>query len=175
MLRPTDNAVDGGQEHALNQPALAVHIHFYGRAEPIVLALPSARPGAARSYYERLKSEVIEAQRHNEPRVSIRPFDRRRALLKLDPKKIRRVDLVDGLKPSPEPVAIPPSAPATREPLVLVSTLAAPEFSERVRGDTEVASVGNGHVNQPDTATKRPEAGENLPAELQRRIAILLG
>lgn len=43
----------------------AIEIHFYGHDAPIALPMPEATVAAAQACFERVRSDVIEAQRHN--------------------------------------------------------------------------------------------------------------
>lgn len=73
----------------------AIEIHFYGRDAPIALPMPEAKVAAAQACFERVRSDVIEAQRHNDRRVEIGPFGQARDALVLDPCMIKQVVLVD--------------------------------------------------------------------------------
>lgn len=102
MAQPALNTSDGGGEArpAHNLPAtLAIEIHFYRPNEPITIPLPEFDLAKAQTYFERLKSHVIEAQLHSDPRVTIEPVVRGHDVLVLDPMTIQQVILVDGTAP----------------------------------------------------------------------------
>ena len=56
---------------------LEVEIYYYHAAEPVSIPLPGYDQATAESYLERLKTDVIEAQRHGQNRLLISPFGRR--------------------------------------------------------------------------------------------------
>jgi hypothetical protein len=74
---------------------LAVEIHYYGTPQPITIPITKSDRAAAESYFQRLKSDVIDAQRHNRSRLSIRPFDPTQETQEVEPFEIQRVELVD--------------------------------------------------------------------------------
>lgn len=63
------------------------------------IPLPDVQVATAQAYFERARSDVIEAQRHNDGRVAIGPFGQARDVLVLDPATIKGVVLID--EPSP--------------------------------------------------------------------------
>lgn len=89
----------GAQAGHRELPMLAIQIHFYGPDGPLTIPLPGLDRARAQSHLERLKSDVIEAQLHTDPRISIRPVDREQDVLVLDPSTIKQVILVDGSEP----------------------------------------------------------------------------
>ena len=101
MAQPAFGTTDGGeaQPGVTVPPTLGVEIHFYRPDEPITIPLPGFDPVKAQSYLERLKSEVIEAQLHSDPRITIEPVVRGDDVLVLDPMTIKQVLLVDGTAP----------------------------------------------------------------------------
>lgn len=80
-------------------PQSALEIQFYGHDAPISIPLPPQL--AAQATCVRVKSDVIEAQRHNDRRVTIGPFGKAREALTLDPCMIKGVVLVDVTSPTP--------------------------------------------------------------------------
>ncbi|MDQ4037846.1 MAG: hypothetical protein M3313_05745 [Actinomycetota bacterium] len=74
---------------------LAVNIYYYGADEPITIPLAGANWVAAESYFEQLRWDVIEAQRHSQHRLWIRPFDRTQAAQVVAPLEIKQAVLVD--------------------------------------------------------------------------------
>lgn len=80
-------------------PMLAVEISFYGPEEPVTIPLPGLDKAKAQSYFQRLKSDVIEAQLHTHPHISIKVFARGQDELVLDPSTIQQVLLVDLSEP----------------------------------------------------------------------------
>ncbi len=74
---------------------LAVEIFYYGTPQPITIPIPRSDRGAAESYFRRLKSDVIDAQRHNKKRLSIQPFDTSQQAQEVEPFEIQRVELVE--------------------------------------------------------------------------------
>jgi hypothetical protein len=73
---------------------LEVEIYYYHAAEPISIPLPGYDQATAESYLERLKRDVIEAQRHGQNRLLISPFGRRTHAQAVTPSEILRVVLV---------------------------------------------------------------------------------
>lgn len=74
---------------------LAVEIYYYGISQPITIPIPRSDRAVAESYFERLKSDVIDAQRHNQSRLSIQPFDSTQEAQDVEPFEIQRVELVE--------------------------------------------------------------------------------
>ncbi len=74
---------------------LAVEVYYYGVAEPIRLALPGSDPAVAESYFQRVKFDVIEAQRHSDRTLWIAPLGPFQEGQVVEPSSIRRVVLVD--------------------------------------------------------------------------------
>lgn len=100
--------VNGARTGPQEAPVLAVQIRFYRPDEPITMPLPGLDETRAQSYYERLKSDVIEAQLHTDPRITIKPFARGHDELVLDPSTIQQVVLVDiSERPDPTTDEIP--------------------------------------------------------------------
>ncbi len=88
---------NGGAEIKAREPPVpAVEIRFYGQDPAITIPLRQAKAAAAQAFFERVKSDVIEAQRHNAPYVEIRPFGRTGDVLILDPSTIKQVVFVDA-------------------------------------------------------------------------------
>ncbi len=74
---------------------LAVNIYSYGVDLPITIPLAGADWAAAESYFQRLRWDVIEAQRHSQRRLWITPFDHRQVAQSVGPHEIKQVALVD--------------------------------------------------------------------------------
>ncbi len=74
---------------------LAVEIYYYGTPQPLTILIPRSDRDAAESYFQRLKSDVIDAQRHNQKRLSIQPFDSSQEAQEVEPFEIQRVELVE--------------------------------------------------------------------------------
>ena len=90
---------DGAQMESQEPSELAMEIAFYGADPAITVAMTGAKEAAARAYFEHVKSDIIEAQRHNEPQVAIRPFSRSGDVVILDPGTIKQVVLIEGPLP----------------------------------------------------------------------------
>jgi len=73
---------------------LEVEIYYYHAAEPVSIPLPGYDQATAESYLERLKTDVIEAQRHGQNRLLISPFGGRTHAQAVTPSEIQRVVLV---------------------------------------------------------------------------------
>ncbi|MDQ4040040.1 MAG: hypothetical protein M3313_17245 [Actinomycetota bacterium] len=100
VLGTTGTGDDRDAQWGLREPpTLAVEIHFYGAEEPISIPLPGLDATKAETYFERLKSDVIEAQLHNDLRISIKPPARGQDVLILDPSTIKQAVLVDPSEP----------------------------------------------------------------------------
>jgi len=96
----TTGSGDVNGTHPLRErPRLAVEISFYGPEEPVTIPLPGLDAAKAQSYFQRLKSDVIEAQLHTDPHISIKVFARGQDELVLDPSTIQQVLLVDLSEP----------------------------------------------------------------------------
>ena len=74
---------------------LAVEIHYYGTPQPITIPITRSDRAAAESYFQRLRSDVIDAQRHSHRRLSIQPFDSTQEPQEVEPFEIQRVELVE--------------------------------------------------------------------------------
>lgn len=103
MSRATVDTTDSGDVNGTRTlrepPMLAVEISFYGPEQPVTIPLPGLDAAKAQSYFQRLKSDVIEAQLHTHPHISIKVFARGHDDLVLDPSTIQQVLLVDLSEP----------------------------------------------------------------------------
>ncbi len=90
---------------------LAVEIYYYGVAAPISIPMTGTDRAVAESYFERLKKDVIEAQRHSQRQLLIRPFDRKQDAQVVQPWEIQRVVLVDRPPTTDATHAVPPASP----------------------------------------------------------------
>ncbi len=79
---------------------LVVEVYYYGVSEPVRLPLPAADPAVAESYFQRVKFEVIEAQRHSDRTLWIAPLESSQEGQVVEPSNIQRVVLVD--RPTPD-------------------------------------------------------------------------
>lgn len=93
---------------------LQVEIYYYGATQPIAIPLAGSDRPIAEAFLERLRWDVIEAQRHSQRRLWITPFDRTQEGQAVAPSEIQRVVLVD--RPSTDdtsnedPATCPPPA-----------------------------------------------------------------
>ncbi|MBA3800251.1 MAG: hypothetical protein H0X18_14390 [Geodermatophilaceae bacterium] len=78
---------------------LAVEVYYYGVGEPIRIPLPGSDPAVAESYFQQVKFDVIEAQRHSHRTMWIAPFQPSQEAQAVEPSSIRRVVLVDCPEP----------------------------------------------------------------------------
>ncbi len=78
---------------------LAVEVYYYGVGEPIRIPLPGSDPAVAESYFQRVKFDVIEAQRHSDRTLWIAPLGPFQEGQAVEPSSIRRVVLVDCPEP----------------------------------------------------------------------------
>ncbi len=74
---------------------LAVEIHYYGVAEPVIIPIPGPDHADAEAYFEYLKRTVIEAQRHSQRSLSLSPFDPGEAGYAVEPLEIKALNLVE--------------------------------------------------------------------------------
>jgi len=88
-----------GTQTLREPPKLAVEISFYGPEEPVSIPLPGLDAAKAQSYFQELKSDVIEAQLHTDSHISIKAFARGHDELVLDPSTIQQVLLIELSEP----------------------------------------------------------------------------
>ncbi len=74
---------------------LSVEIYYYGTTQPLTIPIPRSDRAAAESYFQRLKSDVIDAQRHSHKRLLIQPFDSSQEAQEVEPFEIQQVELVE--------------------------------------------------------------------------------
>lgn len=73
----------------------AVEIHYYGAVEPTRIPVSNSDRSSAESYFEQIRTAVIEAQRHSERQLWISPLDQGDERRVVNPREIQRVVLVD--------------------------------------------------------------------------------
>lgn len=94
MLGPGAN--EAGTSSAAN---LAVEIYYYGAAEPIAIPLQVDDQDSAQAYFEELKADVIEAQRHSRRQLLIDPSGSSRDAFDVEPARIQRMVLAQASPP----------------------------------------------------------------------------
>lgn len=88
---------EAGKSSAAN---LAVEIYYYGAAEPIAIPLPVDDQDSAQAYFEQLKADVIEAQRHSRRQLSIDPSGSSPDAFDVEPARIQRMVLAQASPPA---------------------------------------------------------------------------
>lgn len=87
---------------------LAIEIHYFRVAEPIVVPIAAERRADAETYFEDIKTTLIEAQRHGRRTLWLKPYDRHHEGLTVEPQEILRIHLVEhasGSRSADDPAA----------------------------------------------------------------------